>query len=77
MSVKDLLYSMMVPSGNDAAMTLADYVGGGSIDKFVDMMNDKAKELGLKNTHFKTPTACTMKTTTQQQEICILWLHMH
>lgn len=45
MSVKDLLYSMMVPSGNDAAMTLADYVGGGSIDKFVDMMNDKAKEL--------------------------------
>lgn len=46
MSVKDLLYSMMVPSGNDAAMTLADYVGGGSIDKFVDMMNDKAKELG-------------------------------
>lgn len=55
MSVKDLLYSMMVPSGNDAAMTLADYVGGGSIDKFVDMMNDKAKELGLKNTHFKNP----------------------
>ena len=36
MSVKDLLYSMMVPSGNDAAMTLADYVGGGSIDKFVE-----------------------------------------
>ena len=55
MSVKDLLYSMMVPSDNDAAMTLADYVGGGSIDKFVDMMNDKAKELGLKNTHFKNP----------------------
>lgn len=55
MTVKDLLYSMMVPSGNDASMMLADYVGGGDINKFVDMMNDKAKELGLKNTHFKNP----------------------
>ncbi|MGN0441760.1 MAG: D-alanyl-D-alanine carboxypeptidase family protein, partial [Acutalibacteraceae bacterium] len=55
MTVKDLLYSMMVPSGNDAAMMLADYIGGGSVDKFVDMMNEKAKALGLKNTHFKNP----------------------
>ena len=46
MSVIDLLYSMMVPSGNDAAMVLADYVGGGNIDSFVKLMNDKAKELG-------------------------------
>lgn len=55
MSVLDLLYSMMVPSGNDAAMVLADFVGGGSIDKFVSMMNKKAKELGCKNTHFANP----------------------
>ncbi|MCH5303452.1 MAG: D-alanyl-D-alanine carboxypeptidase [Ruminococcus sp.] len=55
MTVLDLLYSMMVPSGNDAAVVLADYVGGGSIDKFVSMMNEKAKELGCKNTHFKNP----------------------
>lgn len=55
MSVVDLLYSMMVPSGNDAAMVLADYVGGGDIDKFVDMMNEKAKELGCKDTHFQNP----------------------
>ena len=55
MTVKDLLYSMMVPSGNDAAMMLADYIGGGSVDKFVDMMNEKAKAMGLKNTHFKNP----------------------
>ena len=53
MSVIDLLYSMMVPSGNDAAMVLADYVGDGDILKFVQMMNDKAKELGMKNTCFK------------------------
>lgn len=55
MSVKDLLYSMMVPSGNDAALTLADYIGGGDINKFVQMMNDKAKELGCKDTHFDNP----------------------
>lgn len=55
MTVIDLLYSMMVPSGNDAAMVLADYVGGGSVDKFVEMMNAKAKELGCTNTHFMNP----------------------
>ncbi len=55
MSVLDLLYSMMVPSGNDAAVVLADYVGGGDIKAFVDMMNAKAKELGCKNTHFANP----------------------
>lgn len=55
MSVIDLLYSMMVPSGNDASLVLADYVGNGSIDKFVDMMNEKAKELGCENTHFENP----------------------
>ncbi len=55
MSAIDLLYSMMVPSGNDAALTLADYVGDGDIDKFVDMMNEKADELGCENTHFMNP----------------------
>ena len=46
---------MMVPSGNDAAMVLADYVGKGNIKTFVRMMNDKAKELGCKKTHFENP----------------------
>ena len=55
MSAIDLLYSMMVPSGNDAALTLADYVGEGDVGKFVDMMNAKAEELGCENTHFANP----------------------
>ena len=55
MSVLDLLYCMMVPSGNDAAMVLADYVGKGSIKTFVKMMNEKAEELGCTNTHFENP----------------------
>ncbi|MCD8025587.1 MAG: D-alanyl-D-alanine carboxypeptidase [Clostridiales bacterium] len=55
MSAIDLLYSMMVPSGNDAAVVLADYVGNGSIDAFVEMMNEKAQELGCENTNFVNP----------------------
>lgn len=54
-SVIDLLYCLMLPSGNDAALVLADYVGGGSIENFVDMMNAKAEELGCENTHFVNP----------------------
>jgi D-alanyl-D-alanine carboxypeptidase (penicillin-binding protein 5/6) len=53
-SIKDLLYALMVPSANDAAYVLAEYVGG-SVDEFADMMNAKAKELGCKNTHFVNP----------------------
>lgn len=55
MTVLDLLYSMMVPSGNDAAVVLADYVGKGDIKSFVNLMNAKAKELGCKDTHFENP----------------------
>ena len=51
----DLFYSLMVPSGNDAAMVLADYVGNGDIKVFVDKMNAKAAELGCTNTHFENP----------------------
>ncbi|HCA71788.1 MAG: D-alanyl-D-alanine carboxypeptidase [Oscillospiraceae bacterium] len=54
-SIHQLLYAMMVPSGNDAALLLADYVGGGDINKFVNMMNQKAKALGCTGTHFVNP----------------------
>jgi D-alanyl-D-alanine carboxypeptidase (penicillin-binding protein 5/6) len=50
-----LLNCMLVPSGNDAALFLADYVGKGNVDSFVDMMNQKAKELGCTGTHFTNP----------------------
>ena len=53
-SVRDLLYGLMLPSGNDAALVLADYVGQG-IDGFVDLMNRKAAQLGCANTHFTSP----------------------
>ena len=54
-SYRALLYGMMLASGNDAANTVAIAIGG-SIDKFVGMMNAKAAALNLKNTHFATPS---------------------
>ena len=53
-TVKDLLYGLMLRSGNDAAVSLAEYVGG-SVEGFANLMNENAKELGLINTHFVTP----------------------
>lgn len=53
-TVHDLLYGLMLKSGNDAAVALAEHVGGG-IEGFADMMNKKASEMGLVNSHFVTP----------------------
>lgn len=53
-SVRNLLYGLMLCSGNDAAVALAEHVGG-SVQNFADLMNAKALELGLSSTHFVTP----------------------
>ena len=51
MRVGDMLYGLMLRSGNDSALTLAINTSG-SIDKFVEIMNNTAKEIGMNNTHF-------------------------
>ena len=53
-TVNDLLYGLMLRSGNDAAVALAIHTAG-TVEKFAELMNKKALELGLKNTHFVTP----------------------
>lgn len=53
-TVNDLLYGLMLRSGNDAAVALAIHTAG-SVEEFANMMNEKAKKIGLKNTHFVTP----------------------
>ncbi len=54
-SYRDLLYGMMLASGNDAANTVAISIAGSS-EKFAELMNKKAAEIGMKNTHFVTPS---------------------
>src|SRR3954454_2406663 len=66
LTVHDLLVGMLVPSGNDATLALARYVGAQSlsepytpaqvVDAFVSLMNSKAKDLGASATHFVNPT---------------------
>jgi D-alanyl-D-alanine carboxypeptidase (penicillin-binding protein 5/6) len=53
-SVKDLLYAIMLRSGNDAAVAVAEHIGG-SADGFADLMNQKAQEIGAINTRFANP----------------------
>ena len=53
-TIRDLLYALMLKSANDSAYVLAEHVGG-SVEGFSEMMNNKAKEIGCKNTHFVNP----------------------
>ena len=53
-SVEELLYGLLLCSGNDAALVLADHCGGG-VEEFVALMNEKAREIGMTGTSFANP----------------------
>lgn len=59
LKLRDLLYGLMLRSGNDAAIAIAEHIGG-SVEEFCQIMNDKAKELGLPNSHFTSPHGLDM-----------------
>jgi D-alanyl-D-alanine carboxypeptidase len=54
LTLNDLLYGLMLPSGNDAAVAIADGIAG-SVPAFVALMNQRAQQLGLTHTHFENP----------------------
>ncbi|MBQ4560164.1 MAG: D-alanyl-D-alanine carboxypeptidase [Tyzzerella sp.] len=54
LSLKDLLYALMLPSGNDSAVAIAEHISGSS-EAFVELMNEEALALGATNTHFVNP----------------------
>ena len=54
LTIQELLYGLMLQSGNDAAVALAIYCGG-TVEGFAELMNDKARQLGLENTHYVNP----------------------
>jgi len=72
LKIKDLLYIMLIESSNDAAVALAK--DGGKIDynTFIDLMNQKAKEINLKNTHFVEPAGLDPKNESTVSELAIL-----
>jgi serine-type D-Ala-D-Ala carboxypeptidase (penicillin-binding protein 5/6) len=55
-TVSELIEAALIQSANDAAWALAEHVGGGSVPRFVELMNAKARALGLANTHFENPS---------------------
>lgn len=55
LTLKELLYGLMLRSGNDAAYAIGEHIGGGNIENFIDMMNRKAEEVNANNTHFTNP----------------------
>ena len=59
--LRDLLYGLMLISGNDASVAIGEYVAG-SVKDFVEMMNEKASEIGAKNTHFDNTHGLDSKT---------------
>ena len=58
MTMEQCLYALMLNSANECAYAIAEHVGG-SFDKFVEMMNERAEELGCQNTHFANPHGLT------------------
>jgi D-alanyl-D-alanine carboxypeptidase (penicillin-binding protein 5/6) len=55
LSIRELLKASLIPSATEAVYTLAEHLGGGSVEAFVEDMNQKADSMGLKNTHFEDP----------------------
>lgn len=72
--LEDLLYGMILRSGNDAALIIANHAGG-SVENFVKLMNEKAQILDLKNTVFENPTGLddTTKNTSSVYDLAIMY----
>jgi len=74
--VDDLIKGMIVQSGNDATIVLAEGVGG-TVEHFVELMNEQAKRLGMKNTSYKNPEGLTTAGhTTTARDLSILATHI-
>ena len=71
LSLKQLLYGMIIASGNDAAMMVAEHVGG-SVPGFVDLMNKEAQAIGATRTHFENPHGLT----SENHKTCIYDLYL-
>lgn len=59
-TLESLVYGLMLRSGNDASLSIANYVGG-NVDNFINLMNEKAKKIGMKNSTFHNPNGLDEK----------------
>lgn len=71
-TLRNLLYAMLLPSANEAAYIVADYMGGGSIDNFVAMMNDEAAAIGCTGTSFADPCGLDERNVTTAKDAYLI-----
>lgn len=71
LTLRDLLYGLVLPSGNDAAVAIADAIGG-SVPSFVAMMNERAEELGLTQTFYVSPDGLDDGNHTTARDLAVL-----
>ena len=71
LTLDDLLYGLVLPSGNDAAVAIADAIGG-STPIFVGLMNERAEQLGLTHTHYVSPDGLDDANTTSARDLAVL-----
>lgn len=72
LSARELLYAMLLPSGNEAALLLADHVSGGYMKNFLYLMNNRAEALGCTGTTFVDPNGLSEENITTARDMCIL-----
>ncbi len=72
LTVRELLYALLLPSGNEAALILADYVSGGYVENFYYMMNSRAEALGCTGTTFVDPTGLSEQNVTTARDISLI-----
>lgn len=71
LTLGDLLYGLVLPSGNDAAVAIADAISG-SVPAFVALMNERARQLGFRHTHYVSPDGLDDANTTSARELAVL-----
>lgn len=74
-TIENILYDSLVHSAAECSLMLADYVGDGSVDHFVEMMNDRARELGCTDTLFTDPTGLDEEQYTTAQDMALIAKH--
>ncbi len=72
LSVRELLYGLLLPSGNEAALLLADYVSGGYVENFLFLMNNRAEALGCTGTVFTDPNGLAESNLTTARDMTLL-----
>ena len=73
LTLRQLLYGMLIPSGNDASNAIARFVGSGTGTNFVSLMNDKARKLGMTHTNFVDPSGLDDANTSTAYDLYLLF----